>query len=298
MAAMDKCLARSNKTRTGAKATNKQNRDEAVPITEGDEMRTILLATVAGVLLTGNAIARDKCPMSNSNCQTARADILEARKGALQDELTALREQIAREDQEAREQIKRMMDQIAHKLLLAEEQGERELQKQRDHLNDLANKINTFKVQNGIPGEPVETKLTKHITVPVGSARVWHTPKSFKTAIPGDIGIADIVPGETNADVVIVGKKEGFTNFVLVDGEGIVLADVTLQVGNPLPLHQVRVHNKKDNPSAYTSYQCPPELNYQCYRREDKMEGTDRAPPPRTVVTLDGLTTTTSTPKP
>ena len=68
-------------------------------------MRTILLATVAGVLLTGNAIARDKCPMSNSDCQAARSDILEARKGALQDELNALREQIAREAKQAREQI-------------------------------------------------------------------------------------------------------------------------------------------------------------------------------------------------
>jgi hypothetical protein len=184
------------------------------------KMRTILLATVAGVLLTGNAIARDKCPMSNSSCQHARSDILEARRGALQDELTALREQIAREAQEAREHIKKMMDQTAYRLQRADEQSESELKKQRDHLNDLINKINTLKVQNGIPGEPVEPKLTKQIFIPVGSARMWHAPKPFKTAIPGDIGIADIVPGETNADVVIIGKKEGFTNFVLIDGEG------------------------------------------------------------------------------
>jgi hypothetical protein len=59
----------------------------------------------------------------------------------------------------------------------------------------------------------------------------------------------------SDADVVINAKKEGFTNFVLTDGEGIVLVDVTIQVGIPLPLHQVRVHNKRDNQPAYTSYQ-------------------------------------------
>jgi Pilus formation protein N terminal region len=302
MAATNKCLAQSSKSRTGGNATKKQNRDDRGADNGMMKMRTILLATVAGVLLTGNAIARDKCPIRNSNCQTARGDILEARKGALRDELTALREQIARAPQEAleqtKEQIKKMMDQTASRLQLAEEQGVRELKKQRDHLNNLTNKINTLKVQNGIPVEPVEPKLTKQINIQVGSALVWHAPKPFKTAIPGDMGIADIVPGETNADVVIVGKKEGFTNFVLVDGEGIVLADVTLQVGYPMPLHQVRVLNKKDNPSAYTSYQCPPELNHHCYRREDKMEGTDRTAAPSTLISLGGSTTPTGTPNP
>ena len=170
---------------------------------------------------------------------------------------------------------------------LAEEQAEGELKKQRDYLNDLTNKINTLKVQNGIPVDPVETGLTKHIKIPVGTARVWHTPMPFKTVIPGDIGIADIVPGETNADVVIVGKKEGFTNFVLVNGEGVVLVDVILQVGYPWPLHQVRVHNKKNNPSAYTSYQCPPEHNQHCFLKDD----------PKMVITTEGSVTITSTVK-
>lgn len=235
-------------------------------------MRTILLATVAGVLLTGNAVARDKCPTSNSDCQTARFDVLEARKGALEDELTALRAQIARERQQAREQIS-------------------------EQIKDIKNKINTLKVQNGIPVELPETSLQKQINIPVGSSRVWHAPKPFKTVIPGDIETADVIPGETNADVIISAKKEGFTNFVLVDGEGIAVADIKVSVGNPVSLHQVRVHNKKDNLSSYTSYQCLSDQNHHCLRREDKMEGTDRAPPPNTVVNLGGLVTPSGTPK-
>jgi hypothetical protein len=250
------------------------------------KMRTILLATVAGVLLTGNAIARDKCPMSNSNCRTARADILQFRKDE-SPELTALRQQIA----QAREEVKKLEDDAAYQLQLAKEQGERELEKKHDQLDELSNKIITLKVQNGIRVEPVESSKIKQINIPVGQTRVWHAPKPFRSVIAGDTEIADVSVGQTDADLVINAKKEGFTNFVLLDGEGIVLADVKLQVGIPLPLHQVRIHNSK----GYASYQCPPELNHRCYLKDD---GTDRKSPSKTVViNTEGSITSTATSK-
>jgi Flp pilus assembly secretin CpaC len=230
--------------------------------------------------------------MSNSNCRTARSDLLEARRGALQDQLTASREQNAREAQQAREEIKKLKDEAAYQLQLAQEQGQRELKKKRDQVNELSNKITTLKVQNRIPVEPVQSSETKQINIPVGSVRVWHAPKPFKSVITGDTEIADVGVGETDADVVINAKKEGFTNFMLVDGEGIVLADIKLQVGYPLPLYQVRIYGRKGDISTYTSYQCPPEQNHLCYRKD---EGTDRTPKTVTVVNAEGSVTSTTT---
>jgi len=115
-----------------------------------------------------------------------------------------------------------------------------------------------------------------------GSATNWTAPGAFRSVVAGDAEIADVINGETDRDVVVIAKKEGITNFVLLDGEGVVVANLQVQVGIPLPLRQVRIHNKKDNPAGYTSYQCAPH----CIRREDKMEGNDRQPPASTIVNI------------
>src|SRR5438034_4470203 len=95
------------------------------------KMRTILLATVAGVLLTGNAVARDKCPMSTSNCRLAKSDILESHRRAAEDELRTLRQQIGQERADARVQQEKQRLEQDNQLRLRREQTERELRDAR-----------------------------------------------------------------------------------------------------------------------------------------------------------------------
>jgi Flp pilus assembly secretin CpaC len=222
-------------------------------------MKTAVLAALAATLLSTSALAEKNNGMRPIDSgAAARADTKAARAGAAADALIAAKQQAERELHEAREQLQQVHNKTAS-------------------ITDLQTATDAANATN---------LATVNLKLEVGFSKQWTAPAPYASVIPGDIEIVDAMAGVTNRDVVIVAKKEGYTNLLLLDGEGVQVANVMLQVGTPLPQKQIRVHNKKDNLIAYSSYQCNPI----CVRREDKMEGTDRPRPPSTVVTIGDYT--------
>ena len=257
-------------------------------------MKLILLATVAGVLLTGNALADSRSIYHQDDLALTKKDVNTAALHALRDDVNRLRQELAAaaqlaqsEKQQLQQQRRLLREAIAADLAQAREQFEQFRNKKNSLLalrqQEVTDQGNQQKAdQVTVKPAPMPLMTSNVLKVNPGSATTWTAPGAFRTVVAGDAEIADVINGETDHDVVVIAKKEGITNFLLLDGEGVVVANLQVHVGIPLPLGQVRIHNKKDNPAGYTSYQCAPH----CVRREDKMEGNDRQPPASTIVNI------------
>ena len=91
--------------------------------------------------------------------------------------------------------------------------------------------------------------------------------------------------------MLIQSKPEGGeTNILLLDDKGAQVANVWISVASATARVEdgkVRIHDKLDDITAFTNYQCSAAG---CMRSKDKMEGTDRAKPPSTVIQIGDYT--------
>ena len=261
-------------------------------------MRAILLATVAIVVTVGTAAAEPRSIRHADDMMLARRDMKAVNFGVLRDEVEKLRLEL----QAARQALYWQQTQGVYKARKYQD-GVREaiagdVAKASEDLEQLRNKAESVRaLRNAAATEnaaatdgaavkpaPVPIERINHlIKLEPGHSMMWTAPHAFKTVAPGDIEIADALNGETDRDLIITAKqKDGFTNFVLVDGEGVIVANLEVQVGVPASVGtHVHIHNKKDNVAGFTNYQC---VDGHCFRRGDKMEGNDRVPPPSAVI--------------
>jgi hypothetical protein len=68
--------------------------------------------------------------------------------------------------------------------------------------------------------------------------------RSSSATSPDGLKVLDAIVGETDADVVISAKAEGYGNIILMDEQGKMVANIQLQVGHPMPLGQVRLRKR------------------------------------------------------
>jgi hypothetical protein len=254
-------------------------------------MRAILLATVAIVVTVGTAAAEPRSIRHADDMTLARRDMKAVNFGVLRDEVEKLRLEL----QMARQALYRQQTQGAYEARKYQD-GVREavagdLAKAKEDLEQYRNKVEGLKALRIAATEdaavkpalvPVE-QINHLIKLNPGEAIQWTAPRAFKTVVPGNSEVADAISGETDRDLVIAAKnKDEFTNFLLLDGEGVLVANLRVQVGVPPSIgSRVHIHNKKDNVAGFTNYQC---VDGHCFRRDDKMEGSDRVPPPSTVI--------------
>jgi TolA-binding protein len=249
------------------------------------KMRAILLATVAGVLLTGNAFAESRSIRHPDDLALARKDVNIATIGKLADQVQALRQQLRATEERAElrmQQMEQMENQARRRYELLQNAIKADVSNAQEQIAQIRNGAGS--ATDGASARPLET--TNSITLTQGHAVSWTAPRPFKTVVPGNSEIADAINGEADNQIIIVAKqKDGFTNFVMLDDKGKQVANLEVRVGTPESVgHPVRIHNKKDNPAGYTNYQC---ADGHCFRRDDKMEGSDRAPPAGTIINLN-----------
>ncbi len=129
-------------------------------------------------------------------------------------------------------------------------------------------------------------------TLPPGFAMTYMLPVPFATINVGNNAVADAA-ATTDRTVIIQGHASGQTNFLFLDAQGKEVVNLLVVVSSPgTPVGVVHIHSKLDNLHAYWAYQCLPRPGVQaddktgnpCYRIEDKLEGSDRVPPPRVVI--------------
>jgi hypothetical protein len=127
-----------------------------------------------------------------------------------------------------------------------------------------------------------QPEFTHTIEMEPGFAARWTAPRPFASIIIGDSKVADAIPGQIDRVVVITSKTAGQTNLLMVDDKGEQVANLFVSVApiNRRESKKVAIHNKLDNLAGYTAYQCSPI----CVRMDDKLEGSDRVPPPRVVL--------------
>jgi hypothetical protein len=125
---------------------------------------------------------------------------------------------------------------------------------------------------------------THYIEMPPGFSMRFEAPRSFASVIPGNAAIADAIPGQTDRVLVITSKPvTGQTNFLMVDERGLEVANLLVTVAYPAPEREatkVVIHNKLQNLAGFTNYSCNPI----CVRVDDRLEGSDRVPPPRVLL--------------
>jgi hypothetical protein len=128
-----------------------------------------------------------------------------------------------------------------------------------------------------------------------GHAVQYKAARAIQNVFIGNSEIVDAVPGSTDRDLVIQAKTGGETNVLLLDDQGMQIANL-LVTATPATARvedgKVRIYNKKDNVVGFANYQCGPAG---CMRAEDKMEGTDRAKPPSTMISIGDWNSTVTT---
>jgi Flp pilus assembly secretin CpaC len=145
-------------------------------------------------------------------------------------------------------------------------------------------------VTTGASGSGGNDTDTVHIDMYPGFAIQYKAPKPFMSAVVGNPAVADAQP-TSDQDLVIQSKPEGGeTNIVLTDSNGVRVANVWIHV-TPATARvedgKVRIHDKLNDITAFTNYQCSATG---CTRAQDKMEGSDRAKPPSTVISIGDYT--------
>lgn len=109
----------------------------------------------------------------------------------------------------------------------------------------------------------------KEIAMRPGFAIVLNIGRSFKTAVVGDSGIADIAP-QNDRVLTISGKRLGTTNLIVLDAEGREVFSALLIVG-ARDIGRVHVHTSRRDLHAYTPFHC---TQASCVRvRDDASSG-------------------------
>jgi Flp pilus assembly secretin CpaC len=71
------------------------------------------------------------------------------------------------------------------------------------------------------------SEFTDRIELRPGVAERWLAPRAFKAVVPGNPDIVDIVPGQTDREIIIIKKPDsGTTNIVLIDETGKQVANL------------------------------------------------------------------------
>src|SRR5262249_23091834 len=131
---------------------------------------------------------------------------------------------------------------------------------------------------------------TVRIDMYPGFAARYKASKPFASAVVGNDAVVDAVPS-TEQVLLIQSKPEGGeTNILLLDNNGVQVANLWITVASATTRVEdgkVRIHDKLDDVTAFTNYQCSAAG---CMRAQDRMEGTDRAKPPSTMINIGDYT--------
>jgi hypothetical protein len=130
---------------------------------------------------------------------------------------------------------------------------------------------------------------TVRIDMYPGFALRYKASKPFASAVVGNPEVVDALP-HTDEVLLIPKAGGGETNILLLDNNGLQVANVWITVASATARAEdgkVRIHDKLDDVTAFTNYQCSAAG---CMRSSDKMEGTDRAKPPSTVISIGDYT--------
>lgn len=141
-------------------------------------------------------------------------------------------------------------------------------------------------------------EITHRVEMEPGRAVLWRDGGQVKNTIIGDVSVADALPGMTSDELVLVSKKPGATNFLVLADDGSVVANIAVVVTDPKQdPYRIHIHSKAGNLQGYWAYSCKP--GEACHRVEDAMEGSEHFPAPPTNVTIrTGPTFNTSAPSP
>lgn len=198
-----------------------------------------ILSLMSAALLLATPVLADKMrsnPLTPPEYQT--------RVLTLDEKYQALRQQKENEYATLRQQKENELAELKSQIARAKE----EIARAKEELDEVLNRNNTRRIQAGLTAEIDSAPKKVRLRMEPGTVRVWPAPRPFMSATVGsDVLDAKPVDGDVgNADLVITAReKEGFGNIILTDTKGEVIANIEVQVGQPM-------------------------------RREDKMKGSDR----------------------
>ena len=62
-------------------------------------------------------------------------------------------------------------------------------------------------------------EFTNEIELRPGHAESWRAPRAFKNVVLGNSDIVEVVPGQTNQEIIIIMKPDGGTTNILLNDE-------------------------------------------------------------------------------
>jgi hypothetical protein len=138
---------------------------------------------------------------------------------------------------------------------------------------DQANSSFLFQSNNGADGAgTIEVEET--MSIQSGFAIPWRLPFSYNSVHIGNPDLVEALPGPTDRDIIVTGKKAGVTNLLFLDTQNVV-ANLNVVIRTEKgPKGIVHMHTRPGNVHAFFAYECIPG----CVKIEDKNEGTERVP--------------------
>jgi hypothetical protein len=110
------------------------------------------------------------------------------------------------------------------------------------------------------------------VTVTVDRARIARIPEKTQTLVIGQPGIADVTMLKNSGMGVITGKSFGETNLIALDGEGNMLGEWLIRVGDEKPDHLL-----VQNGLSRESYICAPNCLPTVELSDNKTVSSERA---------------------